>query len=423
MYNAIHLTPFKGPISAQVQIPGSKSETNRALILAALTQGAVSLRHPLVSEDTWAMAHCLQTLGVEIQMDPEEWIVKGDLFSIEEKNYSLFAYDSGTTARFLLALLCIVPGTKILQGNPRLNERPIHDLVLALRQLGAGITYIEKEGALPVRIETSSLSGTDVFVKGDMSSQFCSALLMISPLLAKGLKIHVVGELISKPYVEMTIGCMQNWGVRVLRQEETYWIPAGQTYQKQQTLIEGDYSSAAYFFAIAALTQSRIGVSPLNPISKQADRQFLQILQKMGHRVTIEEERVYVEGKTLTALDVDMLDCPDQVMTMAVLAAFAKGVSHISGIRSLRVKETDRVAALRTELKKMGIETEDTSDTLTIHGGFPQGAAIDTYNDHRIAMAFAVAGMSLPHMTIRRPEVVNKTFPRFWETLARLTCK
>ncbi len=363
------------------------------------------------------MIGCLRTLGLQIETEPDQIIVYDDISCIEDKNYQLFAHDSGTTIRFMLALLCIVPGVKIIQGSKRLNERPIRDLVDALRELGAAIEYCGQEGQLPVKVTTSTLPGSSVHLKGDMSSQFCSALLLISPYILKGLTIHIMGPLISKPYIDMTLSCMQEWGVNVVG---NYFVPEHQSYRKKQYVIEGDFSSAGYFFAIAALTRSTITLENLNPSSAQADRKFLEILEKMGNIVIYEKNGVRVQGKQVVALDIDMEDCPDQVMTMAVLAAFAKGVTKISGVRSLRVKETERVLALKNELGKMGIRTEDTHDTLTIHGGSPHAAEIDTYNDHRMAMAFAVAGMYLPGIAIHHPEVVNKTFPTFWEVLRSL---
>jgi 3-phosphoshikimate 1-carboxyvinyltransferase len=413
----LEITPLKKPVCVKLRMPGSKSYTNRALIMAALTKGPVCLKNPLYSEDTEAMIGCLQTLGLKIEREPNQIIVHGDIGCIEDKNYQLFAHDSGTTLRFILALLCIVPGVKIIQGSKRLNERPISDLVDALQELGAKIEYCEKQGQLPVKVKTSTLPGSSVHLKGDMSSQFCSALLLISPYLLKGLTIHITSPLISTPYIDMTLSCMQEWGVNVVG---NYFVPGHQSYRKKQYVIEGDFSSAGYFFAIAALTKSTITLENLNPSSVQADRKFLEILAKMGNIVSYEKNGVRVQGKQVLALDVDMQDCPDQVMTMAVLTAFAKGVTKISGVRSLRVKETERVLALKNELGKMGIQTEDTHDTLTIHGGFPRAAKIDTYNDHRMAMAFAVAGMRLPGLVICHPEVVNKTFPSFWEVLRSL---
>jgi 3-phosphoshikimate 1-carboxyvinyltransferase len=367
------------------------------------------------------MIGCLRTLGVEIEAKPDRLIVPGDISGVEDKYYELFAHDSGTTARFMLALLCLVPGVKILSGSKRLNERPIRDLVDALRKLGARIEYCNEEGKLPVRVLASTLSGGAVSLKGDLSSQFCSAILLIAPHISQGLTLHVTGPLISKPYVDMTLSCLRDWGVEVFSQEgASYWVPAQQRYQKTECIIEGDFSSAGYFFAIAVLTKATLIVENLNPSSAQADRKFLEILARMGNVVSDEENGVCVQGKGVIPIDVDMEDCPDQIMTLAVLAAFANGVTQISGVRSLRFKETERVLALKNELGKMGIRTEDTHNTLTIYGGAPRAAEIDTYNDHRIAMAFAVAGRRLSGMVIRHPEVVNKTFPTFWDVLRSL---
>lgn len=415
------ITPLKKPVKASICIPGSKSYTNRALVLAALTKGRVCLSHPLYSDDTEAMIGCLRALGLKIETNPGQILVHNDISCIEDRYHSLFAHDSGTTARFMLALLCIVPGIKILQGSSRLQERPIKDLVDALRELGADISYCDREGQLPVKVFSSSLCGDSVVLQGDTSSQFCSALLLISPYLSKGLSIHLATPLISKPYIDMTLSSMRDWGVDVIKGENgSYFIPANQCYQKAKYAIEGDFSSAGYFFALAALTKSTITVENINPISAQADRKFLDILSKMGNMISYQENSVSVEGKGVIPLAIDMEDCPDQVMTMAVLAAFAKGTTTISGVRSLRVKETERVLALGKELAKMTIQTQDTHDTLTIYGSSPQGAEIDTYNDHRIAMAFAIAGTHLPGITICHPEVVSKTFPTFWDVLGSM---
>lgn len=415
----MEIRALKQPICARLKVPGSKSYTNRALIMAALTKGPVCLQNPLYSVDTEAMIECLRTLGLKIRAEPHQIVVENDIRCVRAKHYQLFAHDSGTTARFLLALVCLVPGVKTLEGSKRLNERPIRDLVDALKSLGAGIEYSQREGELPLKIFTSTLSGHAVRLKSDMSSQFCSALLLISPYISKTFRIDLAGQLISKSYVDMTLSCMQEWGVKGSYQEGCL-ILANEGYQKREYAIEGDFSSAGYFFAIAALTRSTIVVENLNPHSAQPDRKFLEILTQMGNSVSYVEKGVRVEGKQISALEIDMQECPDQVMTLAVLAAFAKGTTKISGVRSLRVKETERVMALRSNLHKMGIETQQTHDTLTIHGGTPHAARIDTYNDHRMAMAFAVAGSYLPGMTICHPEVVNKTFPAFWDLLRGL---
>lgn len=419
--NTLEIEVLKKPVIATIEIPGSKSYTNRALVMAALTKGLVTLHNPLYCEDTEAMIACLRTLGLRIETFSNQIIVHDDISIIQNKSYELFAKDSGTTIRFLLALLCLTPGIKILKGTSRLNERPIRDLVDALRMLGAKIDYLEKVGQPPLLIHSSSLClEHEVTINASMSSQFISALLMIAPLL-NDLKIHLRGELISKPYIDMTIRAMQEWGIVVIKLEDDgYHIPSGQHYLKREYMIEGDFSSAGYFFAIAALTQSTITLKNLNSNSTQADRQFLNILQKMGNEVIMNDHEIIIKGKHILPQELDMEDCPDQVQTMAVLAAFANGITKITGVRSLRLKETERVYALKNELAKMNIKTEDTHDTLTIYGGHPCAAIIDTYNDHRMAMAFTVAGTKLPGMKIRHPEVVNKTFPTFWEKIKSL---
>lgn len=410
-------------MTISIDTPGSKSYTNRALIMAALTKGPVTLHNPLYSEDTETMLSCLMTLGLNIAAFPDRITVHDDISIIQKRHYELFVKDSGTTLRFLLALLCIVPGTKVLKGNPRLNERPIKDLVDALRQLGAKIDYQEKDGQSPLFIHQSllsscALSENEITLDSSLSGQFVSALLMISPHL-KGLNIQLKGKLISAPYIGMTIQAMNDWGVNVIKTENGYYIPSGQDYKKKQYVIEGDYSSAGYFFAIAALTKSNFTLKNLDPDSAQADRKLIDILASMGNEFKMDKNRITIIGKQVLPLSINMEDCPDQVQTMAVLAAFAKGTTIINGVRSLRLKETERVHALIKELAKMGIETEDTHDCLTIYGGNPHAAIIETYGDHRMAMSFAVAGTKLPDMKINHPEIVNKTFPDFWNQLGR----
>jgi 3-phosphoshikimate 1-carboxyvinyltransferase len=243
---------------------------------------------------------------------------------------------------------------------------------------------------------------------------------MIAPLIGD-LVIEVPGETISKPYVDMTLDIMEQFGVSVTRQDyQKYTVAGSQNYQTSEYRVEGDVSSASYFFAIAALTESTITVTNLNPRSKQADMAFLKILASMGNQVRYGENEITVAGTGLRPLSVDMQDCPDQAMTLAVLAAFADGVTTISGVQSLRVKETERVVAVQQELRKMGVQTTATNDTLVIHGGKPKAASISTYGDHRLAMSFAVAGTKIAGMEIEDPDVVAKTFPEFWDKLAAL---
>lgn len=382
-----------------VTVPGSKSYTHRALIISALTKRRVKIINSLASDDTSAMASCLKKLASG------------------KRSVHLDVNLSGTAMKFILALSTITPGIKVIGGGPGLNKRPIGPLVEALRQLGARIEYLNEEGYPPVHVLSSSLASGTVRISGRVSSQYISALLLIAPAVG-GITIRVSGEQISKPYVDMTIDIMKQFGVSVRNDRyQTYMVKPGQKYRPIKYMVEGDLSSASYFFAIAALTQTKIMVKNLNPRSVQADMKFLEILKHMGNKVTYGRNSITVFGTGVRSATVDMSDCPDQVQTLAVLAAFANGTMTISGVQSLRIKETDRIAGVRAELKKMGIQTASTKTTLTIYGGAPRAAEIATYGDHRMAMAFAVAQAKLPEIKIKNPEVVSKTFPNFWKQL------
>jgi 3-phosphoshikimate 1-carboxyvinyltransferase len=299
----------------------------------------------------------------------------------------------------MTAFCCIVPGTKTISGEQRLNERPIKGLVDALRQLGATIEYVGKEGYPPIKISSSQLKNKPIEVDGSVSSQFVTAIMLLNPVMGD-VKIIFSSPPISKSYIDLTNHMVKEWGT-----ENTY-------------RVEGDYSAASYFAAIAALTSSTIVLKNLRTNSKQGDRLFFDILKKMGNEIEYKDGKVVVRGRGIKAVEVNMEQCPDQAQTVAVLAAFAKGTSILTGVRSLRVKETERVKAVQAELEKMNIKTESPDlDTLIIYGGNPKSATIDTYNDHRMAMSFAVAGATLKGMKINNPEVVNKTFPEFWEKL------
>ncbi|MEN9561130.1 MAG: hypothetical protein RIQ56_403 [Candidatus Parcubacteria bacterium] len=413
----MRLTPLSEPVQATVSIPGSKSYTNRALLMAAIS-GNCRIENPLDSEDTVAMQSCLETLGVRFRRDTHSIEVLNSFKTSKDEVYELDANISGTTLRFLLPVICAIPGTKILGGKEGLNKRPIGDLVDAVRQLGAHVEYQQAEGFPPLRILPVPTHSGVVRANGTVSSQYISALLLSAPLLEGGVIIEVEGEQISKPYIDMTIDSMRQFGVGVINEDyRRYIVQGGEQYTTGNYVVEGDVSSASYFAAIATLTKSRITLTNLNPSSKQADMHFFEILAKMGTRVSKGENEMIFQGNGVLPLEVDMENCPDQAQTLAVLAAFADGVTKITGVRSLRVKETERVKAVEQELAKMGIRTESTQDTLTIYGGNPKPTTIDTYGDHRMAMAFAVAGTALDGMEINNPEVAAKTFPDFWEKL------
>jgi|SRR3989344_303544 len=412
----ITLIPLSKVVTKTIEIPGSKSYTNRSLILASLTKGSVRIINPLFSDDTKALIHCLKTLGIKIEILEKEIRVIGDISEIRDREYNLNVNLSGTTIRFLLALCCIVSGIKILRGEGRLNERPIAELVGSLKDLGAKIEYLEKDGYPPLKITSSKLNPGTTRLHGDISSQFFSSLFMIAPIIG-GMEIEVIGNHISTPYIDMTIDLMEYFGVKMRNLGYKKYLIKNGKYQTQEYSVEGDFSSAGYFLAVAALTYSTITLKNLNPNSKQADIRFLEILESMGNEIIKADNEITITGKRVKAMNVNMESFPDQVQTLAVLAAFANGKTIISGVRSLRVKETERVLALQTELAKMEIKTESTTDSLTIYGGDPKPAEIDTYNDHRMAMSFAIAGSKISGMKINNPEVVSKTFPEFWEKL------
>lgn len=430
---SIRLTPPQSPFSRShtCLVPGSKSYTIRALLIAALTPGVVTLTNPLDSDDTQAMKACLRALGIEVtesvQNDIEQWTVQGSIHDVKPGNTTLHCNLSAASLRFLIALSTILPGEQTLQGEHGLNQRPVKDLVDSLQALGAEIDYVEREGYPPVRVKSSSLNDTGtVQVSAKTSSQYTSALMMIAPELAKrsgqSIRIALNEQPISQPYLEMTRAIMEDFGVTVTSTDSRHYeIAAGQSYNLTRYAVETDASGMAYFLAIAALTKSSLTIANVNPDSVQADMALIKILERMGNRFSFENGNLIIDGQGVKALnEIDMEDCPDQAQTVAVLAAFANGATRLVGLQSLRVKETDRLSAVATELQKMGIDVVETADTLTIHGGNPKAASIATYGDHRMAMSFAVAGSILNDLIIEDPAVVNKTFPTFWNELQKL---
>jgi len=431
--NTVSLQPLNAPVTAEVTVPGSKSYTIRALLLAALTPKTanqpVKVINPLFSDDTKAILECLKALGIQTALTTDKAghqcvEVHGSLDDIQDRDYTLNADLSAATLRFLVALSAVIPGRQVLLGKEGLNNRPVRDLVDSLRALGASIEYLEKDGYPPVRVTSNRIEADVITVSGSTSSQYISALMMIAPLIqtqGNAVTIELPGEPVSKPYLDMTGSIMEAFGVTVVNEDyRRFVIRAGQQYRCAQYIVEPDASSMAYFVAIAALTRSTITLGNINPNSVQADMRFVDIVQQMGNRVEYHGNQLTIHGVGVEPLHVDMRDCPDQAQTLAVLAAFAKGTTRIDGLQSLRVKETDRIAAVEQELAKMGIRTEAEADALVIHGGNPQAATIATYGDHRMAMAFAVAGTLLPGMAYDDPAVVNKTYPEFWQDLQQL---
>jgi len=420
----IEILPLEKQIVKEITLPGCLSYTIRALALAALTEGRVKIANALKSDDTYAIFNAFKTLGIRVEEGPDFFVIEGDLRDVKEANYEININISGRSARTLLAMLCLVSGTKILTCEGGFKNRPVGDLVDGLVQLGAKIEFLEKQGFLPVKITSSKLHSGKVKINGAVSSQFVSAILMIAPLVGE-IEIEVVGEQASKPFIDMTIEAMKSFGVQVKNNNyQEYFVAGGQSYAKDIYLVEPDAISASYFWSIAALTKSKIKVLNLSQESKQGDVKFADILGKMGCVVRKDAEGIEVEGAdTLRGVSVDMKDMPDTALTLAVTAAFVQGKTVISGLGNLKVKETDRIEAPRRELEKMGAHIESSDNSLTVVGGDVHGAVIDTYGDHRMAMAFAVAGTRIQGVVINDPEVVNKSFPGFWKKLEEIGVK
>ena len=407
-------------VQATLTLPGSKSYTHRALVAASLAPGESLLTNALDAEDTRLTAEALAHLGAHIDWREEGLKVKGVGGRWQPVMGPLYLGNSGTSMRFLTALTALGEGEYRLTGNPRLCERPMGELLEALAQLGVKAYSTKGDGCPPIVVQ-GGLKGGRARLSGSISSQYLSALLFISPLSPQGVEIEITGDLVSRPYVDLTLEVLGDFGVSYFRQGYRFFhLPGGQCYLPQDYAIEADASSASYFWAAAALTQGRVTITNLTPDSSQGDVGFIKVLERLGCRLSAGDEGLTVTGGPLQGIEVDMATMPDLVPTLAVLAAFAQGETLITGVAHLRHKESDRLAAVAAELQKMGIAVQETPDGLRITGGQPQGAVIDTYQDHRIAMSFAVAGLKAPGTVIKDPESVAKSFPEFWEFFAKL---
>ncbi len=422
--NSLTITPLDKPITAEITLPGSLTYTIRALTLAALTNGPVKIVNALKSADTQAMFAALQTLGIKAEENNDGFIIYGDITDVKNKEFIMDIKLSGRSARMLMALLCIVPGIKILTCSTEFKKRPMKDLVDGLRQLGAEIEYREQDGALPVKILSNKLNPGTVEMNGHISSQYFSAIMMVAPLIGN-VTIKVIGEQASQPFIDTTIHIMKEFGVKVINDNyKQYTIQSGQKYNNPtEYLVETDATAASYFWGIAAITKSKIKILHLSPNSKQGDVRFADILEQMGCKVTknLKADWIEIEGPNmLHSVNVNMNTMPDVVPTLAVIAAFAKGKTELTGLSHLKGKESDRIEAPKTELEKMGVKTQTSDNSSTIFGTSPHGAFIETHGDHRIAMAFAIAGAKISGMQIINPEVVNKSFPNFWNKLKEI---
>jgi len=410
-------------LNARVTMPGSKSYTQRAMIMAALAEGDSCLQGPLLSEDTGYLTEALRQLGAGIEIHNGDMLVQGTAGRISNPKKEIYLGNNGTAMRLLTTVVCLGKGEFLLTGAPRLLERPVQPLLEALNTLGVEARSEGKQGFPPVVIRADGLQGGKIQLRNIESSQYVSSLLISAPFARDNFILELQGSIPSMPYVEMTAALMKQFGVEVDRQSSArFLIKARQKYQGITCRIEGDVSSASYFFLAAALGQGRVRVEPIIPKTLQGDIGFLKVLEELGCGVIRGDHWVEVKGGRLKSGEIifNFGDMPDMVPTLAVLAACRPGRTIIKKVAHLRIKESNRLQALARELTKTGIRAEETEDGLKIEGGRPHGAEIETYNDHRIAMSFAILGLAIPGIKSNAPDWVQKSFPGFWEELKKL---
>ncbi len=424
--NTLTLNPIK-KIDGVVNLPGSKSLSNRVLLLAALAKGTTKITNLLESDDTRHMLNALKQLGIKYTLSEDKTVctVVGNAGPIHANNSEeLFLGNAGTAMRPLCAALCLGRGIFVLTGEPRMKERPIGHLVDALRQSGANITYLENEGYPPLQVEANGLEGGEVSIDGAISSQFLTALLMAAPMAKNDMKITIIGELVSKPYIDITIDIMKQFGVEVVHDNyKTFSIKSGQIYKAIETfMVEGDASSASYFLAAAAIKGGTVKVTGIGRNSIQGDIEFVDVLEQMGARVEWGKTYISITKDTLRPIDMDFNHIPDAAMTIATMALFVEGTTILRNIYNWRVKETDRLFAMATELRKVGAVVEEGKDYLKITPPKQlKHATIDTYDDHRMAMCFSLLALDDVSVTINEPECTAKTFPTYFDVLKSIS--
>jgi 3-phosphoshikimate 1-carboxyvinyltransferase len=412
----------RGPVQGAIRLPGSKSITNRALVCAALAQGRSELDGALDSDDTRVMIDSLQRLGLKLRFQPEAALleVEGCGGKWPAAHADLFVGNSGTTIRFLTAALAVGEGVYRLDGIERMRQRPIADLLTALKQLGVNAYSEAGNGCPPVVVKARGLEGGHAEVRGDVSSQFLSGLLMALPYAKRAVELSVSGELVSQPYVQMTLRVMQSFGIAAESADlASFRFPGGQTYRGCRYEIEPDASAASYFWGAAAITGGEVTVLGLSRDALQGDVAFCDCLAQMGCQVSYGPTSITVAGRAQRGIAVNMNAISDTVQTLAVVALFAEGPTTITGVGHIRHKETDRIGDLARELRKLGATVEELPDGLRITPGLPQSAEIKTYNDHRMAMSFALAGLKVG-VAIEDPGCTAKTYPGFFQDFAKL---
>jgi len=417
-----------GKINGEIFLPGSKSLSNRALLIAALASGETKITNLLVSDDINHMLNALKSLGIQYSLSDcgtECTVVGNNGFFKTDKPLELYLGNAGTAMRPLCAALAASDGEFVLTGEPRMKERPIGHLVDALAQLDADIEYLENKDYPPVKINGKALTGNTVTIDGSISSQFLTAILMVAPLLKTDTRIEIEGDLVSKPYIDITLDIMARFGVTVQNNHyQSFTVNGKQSYQAvEKYMVEGDASSASYFLAAGAIKGGQVTVHGVGKLSVQGDKYFADVLEKMGAEVIWHDESITVIGKPLTAVDMDMNHIPDAAMTIATTALFAQGTTTIRNIYNWRVKETDRLTAMATELRKVGASVIEGEDYISITPPLTlKHAAIDTYNDHRVAMCFSLVALSDTAVTINDPKCTAKTFPDYFDQLAQVSC-
>jgi len=415
------VTPSQPVRNSVVQIPGSKSYTHRVLIAAALADGKSVIRNALRSEDTQLTMNALQQMGVSIKEAPSGIEINGCNGHFRPTEDPIFLGNSGTSMRLLISLAALGQGDYLLTGTRRMQERPVQALLDSLGQIGVPARSLNQNGCPPLLITGGKVNGTHVDIDCSISSQFLSSLLLMAPNTDGGLQIDVRRGAVSRPYIDMTVDIMQKFGVAVEREGyEHFMVPGRQQYCPGSCTVESDVSNASYFWAAGAITGKSIKVLGIQGDSLQGDLKILHLFEEMGCRVRFEQDGIAVAGGALTAIETDMGDMPDMVPTVAVVAAFARGTTCIKNVAHLRAKECDRLDAVIKELTSMGIAAHSSGENLYIQGGQPLAAEIETYNDHRIAMSFAIAGLQAPGTRIRNPGCVEKSFPNFWEVYETL---
>jgi 3-phosphoshikimate 1-carboxyvinyltransferase len=408
-------------LDAVVTVPSSKSYSNRALLIAALADGESRIYNCLKCEDTRYMISALSSFSINIIEDKTKVTVHGCNGFPRASEKNIFVGNAGTTMRFLCSFAALCPGETIIDGSWRMRQRPLNDLINGLSPLGAKMISQNENGCPPVRIKGGGIDGGETEMNGDKSSQYFTSILLSSPYAKKDVLIKVNGELTSRPYIDLTIDLMRIFGVNVENNSySSFFIKSGNGYRAREYTIESDMTSATYFFAAAAITGGKVKIENLNIATMQGDIKFVDILKKMGCIVLKGENFIEVEGGGLTGINVNMNKMPDAVQTLAVTSLFARGETRITGVSNLRIKETDRIKALATELSRLGAQVRELDDGLVIIPGKLQAAEIVTYDDHRMAMSFALAGLKIHGIRIKNPGCVNKSFPDFFKKLESL---